>query len=113
MTDKIIVLVTAGDVREARKIAKSLVELRLAACVNIVPGMRSLYRWNGKIVDDREVLLLIKTTRKRFGRVSSAVLANHSYSTPEVVALPIVDGSPHYLAWLDTEIGTGRFPKKV
>lgn len=105
MKDKIVVLVTAGNVREARKIAKSLVESRLAACVNIVPGMRSLYRWNGKIVDDREVLLLIKTTRKLFGPVSSAVLANHSYSIPEVIALPVIDGSPEYLRWIDTELG--------
>lgn len=108
MTDKIIVLVTAGNAREARKIAKSLVESHLAACVNIVPGMRSLYCWNGKTVDDHEVLLLIKTTRKLFGQVSSKVLANHSYSTPEVVALPIIDGSPNYLRWIDDAVGNGE-----
>ncbi len=100
MTDKIVVLVTAGSLREAKKIARHLVEARLAACVNIAQGIRSLYRWEGKLRDDREFLLLIKSERAVFTRIQEAVLKLHSYATPEIICLPIVEGSEAYLTWI-------------
>ncbi|MGH9469925.1 MAG: divalent-cation tolerance protein CutA [Terriglobia bacterium] len=105
MTNKIVVLVTVGNAREARKIAQGVIESRLAACVNITPAVRSLYRWKGKIVDDRELLLIIKTTRGHFGDLKEFVLSNHSYSTPEVIALPVIDGSLDYLQWIEKSVG--------
>lgn len=100
MTDKIVVLVTAKDVRQARKIARALVEGRLAACVNLITPVSSIYRWEGKLAEDRECLLIIKTTRERFDALRAAVEKLHSYSVPEVIALPIVDGAANYLNWL-------------
>lgn len=111
MTDKIVVLVTAGSLRESKKIARRLVESRLAACVNVTQPVRSIYRWQGKISEDREWLLIIKTTRKRFAEVKAAVLEIHSYTTPEIISLPILDGSKDYLVWLEdsvTRSGTAR-----
>ncbi|MGH9377760.1 MAG: divalent-cation tolerance protein CutA [Terriglobia bacterium] len=104
MTDKIVVLVTAGSAREATKIASHLVESRLAACVNISAPVRSLYRWQGKIKDDREFLLFIKTRKNRFREVKDAVLKIHSYTTPEIIALPVIEGSAAYLRWIDESV---------
>jgi periplasmic divalent cation tolerance protein len=101
VTDKIVILATAGSFRQARKIARRLVEQRLAACVNISSPVRSLYWWEGKIADDREYLLLIKTTRKLFAGVKDAVLETHSYTTPEIISLPVIEGSLGYLRWID------------
>ena len=100
MTDKRIVLCTAGSEGEARKIAHHLVEHRLAACVNIVPQIESVYRWQGKIESSREWLLLIKTSAERFAAVSDAIRELHSYDLPECIAVNIEDGSPEYLQWL-------------
>jgi periplasmic divalent cation tolerance protein len=100
MTDKRIVLSTAGSADEARKIALHLVENRLAACVNIVPQVESIYRWQGKVESNREWLLLIKTTAERFPAVRDAVRKLHSYELPECIALTIEDGSEEYLQWL-------------
>jgi periplasmic divalent cation tolerance protein len=100
MTDKRIVLSTTGSEEEARKIAKYLVEHRLAACVNIVPQVESIYRWQGKVESAREWLLLIKTTAERFERVRGAIREVHSYDLPECIAVAIEDGSPEYLRWL-------------
>lgn len=105
MTDKIVVFSTAGSAEEAERLGRSLVEARLAACVNIVSPMRSIYRWNGAIEDTQEWLLVIKTSRAVFPRVRAALEAAHSYEVPEVIALPIVDGSKNYLDWLDRQIG--------
>jgi periplasmic divalent cation tolerance protein len=109
MTDKIVVLVTCGSRREARKIARALVERRLAACVNQmgVP-VRSLYRWKGKVESTAEVLLVIKTTKKRFVALCEAVRELHSYEVPETIALPIVKGSRAYLDWIAESVGTRR-----
>lgn len=104
MTDKIVVLVTAGSQREAAKIASHLVESRLAACVNISPPVRSLYRWQGKVKDDLEFLLFIKTKRNLFREVKDAVLKIHSYTTPEIVSLPVIEGSAAYLRWIDDSL---------
>ena len=100
MTEFVVVLVTAPDEAVAAEIARALVEERLAACVNILSGMRSIYRWQGNVEDEREALMLIKTHRERFAELQSRVKALHPYSVPEVIALPIVAGSPDYLAWL-------------
>jgi len=100
MTDKRIVLSTAGSEEEARKIAHELVERQLAACVNIVPQIESVYRWQGKIESSREWLLLIKTTAEQFEKVRDAIRELHSYDLPECIAVAIVDGSPEYLRWL-------------
>lgn len=104
MTDKIVVLVTAGSAGEATKIAQHLVESRLAACVNIVPSVRSIYWWKGKVARDRETLLVIKTRKKMFAKLKGAVLAMHSYATPEIIALPVIAGSPAYLKWIDESL---------
>ena len=103
MTDKIVVLSTCSSPEEAEKVARKLVEERLAACVNIVNGVRSIYRWQEKVEDASEWLLIIKTRRGLFERVRAQIERIHSYDVPEVVALPIVEGSEGYLDWLDKE----------
>lgn len=104
MTDKIVALVTAGSPREAAKIADHLVDSRLAACVNIIPTVHSVYRWEGKVTRGRESLLVIKTQKKLFARLKDAVLAVHSYTTPEIIAVPVVEGLPAYLRWIDQSL---------
>lgn len=100
MTDKRIVLCTAGSEDEARKIAEHLVGQRLAACVNIVPRIESIYRWKEKVESSHEYLLLIKTSAERFPQVRDAIRELHSYELPECVAIGIEDGSIEYLQWL-------------
>ena len=100
MTDKRIVLTTAGSAEEARKIARNLVEQRLAACVNIVPEIRSIYRWQGAVEEAGEWLLVIKTTAKNFERIREAIRQLHSYELPEYICLAIEDGSQDYLEWI-------------
>jgi periplasmic divalent cation tolerance protein len=104
MTDKRIVLSTAGSEEEAQKIARHLVEHQLAACVNIVPQIESIYRWQGKVESSQEWLLLIKTTAKKFPAVRDAVRELHSYELPECIALRIEDGSAEYLQWIEDSI---------
>ncbi len=104
MTQAIAVFVTCGSEEEALRIARSLVEERIAACVNLVSPIRSIYRWEGKICDEREWLLIIKTHRDKFKDLEEKVKSLHSYSTPEVLALPILEGSAHYLKWLGETI---------
>ena len=104
MTDKIVVLTTVSSEKEAARIARHLVEQRLAACVSIVPGARSIYRWKDKVEDTPELLLVIKSRRDLFATLRAALQKAHSYEVPEIVALPIVDGSEPYLAWLDREL---------
>ncbi len=103
MTDAIVVLVTAPTPDRAAEIARALVSERLAACGNVVPGLRSIYRWEGKIEDEPEALLVLKTTRARFDALRERVLALHPYRVPEVIALPVEGGSAPYLAWLAEE----------
>jgi periplasmic divalent cation tolerance protein len=101
VTDKVVVLVTCSTVAEAQRIARAVVDARLAACVNILPGaVRSIYRWKGKVESARERLLLIKSSRKRLAKLRAAVERLHSYDIPEFIALPIAAGSSKYLAWL-------------
>jgi periplasmic divalent cation tolerance protein len=105
MTDKIVVFSTASTAEEAEKIAHALVDGRLAACVNVVSGLRSYYRWQGKIEDAAEFLLIIKSTRERFPALRTLLEKLHSYEVPEVIALPVVDGAQNYLNWMDGELG--------
>ena len=100
MTDKRIVMTTAGSVDEARRIAEKLVDSKLAACVNIVPRVVSIYRWKGKVEEAEEWLLWIKTAAS-FEKVRDAILEIHSYELPECLSLSIEDASPEYLKWLE------------
>jgi periplasmic divalent cation tolerance protein len=105
MTDKLVVLVTCGTAKEAERIARALVEARLAACGNILQSpVRSVYRWKNKIESAREFLLLIKTSRRRFAKLQAAIKLLHSYEVPEIIALPIAAGSPAYLDWLTESV---------
>ncbi len=100
MPEFIVVLLTCGSEEEALKIAHSLVEERLAACVNLISPVRSIYRWEGKIWDEKEWILIIKTQKERFEELEKKVKSLHSYSVPEIIGLPIVEGSSSYLQWL-------------
>lgn len=95
-----VVLITAPDEKAAAEIAKTLVEERLAGCVNIVKNIRSIYAWQGRIEDEPEVLMIAKTQRKHFKKLLEKVKELHSYTVPEIIALPIIDGSKDYLDWL-------------
>ena len=100
MSHELIVFVTTPNSDEAARIAEALVSERLAACVNIVAAVESIYRWEGKVTHDREALMIIKTTDERYPELERRVKDLHSYSTPEVIALRIERGSSDYLEWL-------------
>jgi periplasmic divalent cation tolerance protein len=106
MTNKRLVLTTAGSHEEARQLANALVERRCAACVNIVPHIESIYRWEGKIEQAEEWLLLIKTTEAAFERLRETIRELHSYRVPECISLPIEAGSIPYLNWIEESIET-------
>jgi len=108
MQDFIVVYVTAGSTEEGERLAQALVDERLAACVNRVSGVRSVYRWEGKLEQSEEELLIIKTRMELFGRLEKRVRELHSYSVPEVIALPIVQGSDGYLRWLEEQLPADR-----
>jgi periplasmic divalent cation tolerance protein len=114
MTNKIVVLVTCGSVKEGRKIARALVEQRIAACANIVTTpVHSIYRWKGRVETAREFLLIIKTTQARFAKLKAEVKRRHSYNVPEIIALPIALGASNYLRWISDSVqplpGKNRF----
>jgi len=101
MTDKLIVLVTCGSAKEARRIAKAVVGQKLAACVNILDArVQSIYRWKGRIESAKEFLLVIKTSRRRFAMLEKKIRQLHSYDEPEIIALPILAGARGYLRWI-------------
>src|SRR5271169_4538324 len=101
MSDKIVVLVTCASEKEAERIARAVVEARLAACGNVLRApVRSIYRWKGKVESAKEFLLIIKSSRRRFAQLQKAIRRLHSYEVPEIIALPIAAGSRDYLAWL-------------
>ena len=106
MTDKIVVLTACDSEKHAAQLARHLVELRVAACVNILPKARSIYRWKGQIEDAAEWMLIIKSRRELLDKLRIAVGKIHTYEVPELLAVPVVDGSEEYLAWLDHELGT-------
>lgn len=104
MTDKIVVLTTCDSEEQASDLARALVEHHLAACVNILPGARSVYRWKEEIEESTEWLLVIKSRRDLFPAVRASIEKLHTYEVPELIALPVVEGSAPYLAWLDREL---------
>jgi periplasmic divalent cation tolerance protein len=99
-----LIYITVGSVAEARKIGRTLVEERLAACVNMIDGMQSLYWWEGKVQEDREVILLAKTTEERVQPLIQRVKALHSYECPCIVSLPISEGNPAFIDWIKAEV---------
>ncbi|HET9818212.1 MAG TPA: divalent-cation tolerance protein CutA [Rhodanobacteraceae bacterium] len=103
LSSPLLVLSTCPDTETAGRIARALIEERLAACVNRVPGIASTYRWRGEILDDAEILLLIKTTRERFEALRARLVELHPYDIPEVIALDIARGHTPYLDWLAGE----------
>lgn len=100
----LVVLITAGNIEEANKIASELLGRRKAACVNIVPGVNSQYWWQGKIESARESLLIIKTKAAQLDAIVELVKQIHGYSVPEIIALPVVGGNPDYLEWMGREV---------
>ena len=104
MTGKIVVITSCGGKEEAERIARLLLEERLAACVSILPGVRSLYHWEGKIENAAEVVMLIKTSEDKFEAVRGAIQRANSYQVPEILALPVVAGASTYLGWLSAEL---------
>ena len=100
LSEHIVVYITAPGEEEAAGLARTLVEEKLAACVNMVSNVRSIYSWQGRIEDDKELLMIVKTQRHLFDRLAAKVREIHSYDVPEIIALPIVEGSPDYLRWL-------------
>jgi periplasmic divalent cation tolerance protein len=105
VSERLLVLTTVARAEDAERIAEALVQRRLAACVNVLPGVRSIYRWKGAVERDEERLLVVKTRGDRFDALRDAILALHPYEVPEVVAVPIEAGSPAYLRWLDESVG--------
>lgn len=107
MPEFIVVYVTAGSPAEGDRLARALVDERLAACVNRLAPVHSVYRWEGKLEQSEEQLLIIKTHRRLFAGLEKRVRELHSYAVPEIVALPIIDGSQDYLRWLAGETTDG------
>jgi periplasmic divalent cation tolerance protein len=99
----LLVLTNLGDMASARRIARELVEQRLAACVNMLPGVQSVYRWQGAIEEEGEITLLIKTTASRYAELEAAIRSLHPYQLPEVIAVPVANGLPAYLEWIRQE----------
>ena len=104
MTDKIVVFSTCATEAEADKLARELVEARLAACVSVLPGARSVYRWQGQVETATEWLLIIKSSRPLFAELRAGLEKVHTYEIPEMLALPVVEGSPNYLNWLEGQL---------
>jgi periplasmic divalent cation tolerance protein len=104
MTDKIVVLSTCATEADAERLARALVAGRLAACVNVLPGVRSFYHWKGEIDSSQEFLLLVKTSRDLLPALRTEIEKLHPYELPEVIALPVVAGSDNYLAWLQANL---------
>ena len=107
MEEKVVVLVTCAGEEEAQAIAIALVKERLAACASVAGGVQSVYHWKGAVEEAAERLLIAKTTRRMFERLCRRVKQMHSYEVPEIIALPIVDGLPEYLQWIEDETGEG------
>lgn len=101
MSGRIVAFSSVGSGEDAERIARTLVERRLAACVNVIPEVVSIYRWKGSVERDEESMLVIKTRAERFEELRAALVSLHPYEVPELVALPVEGGHPPYLAWLD------------
>jgi len=105
MTDALIVFTTFGSEEEAARVVRTLVEERLAACGNLLPGVRSFYPWQGEIRDQREVMAILKTRKQDWPALMSRLHELHSYETPECLAIRIASGAPRYMAWLEEVLG--------
>ena len=103
----IIVFITASSKKEAEKIANGLVDKKLAACVNIVPGLKSIYTWKGKKEQAAEVLLIVKSRKEKFKNIVKKVKSLHSYSVPEIISVAITAGNKDYLNWIDGVVNAG------
>ena len=99
----LVILVTAANQEEAVRIGKGVVNAKLAACANIITGIQSIYSWKGKVVKAREVLLILKSTKPRYGALEKAIKAMHTYETPEIIALPVKEGLDRYIGWVRSE----------
>ena len=99
----LVVFVTTASQKEAVKIARAMVNTKLAACASIIPAIQSVYRWKGKLVNEREVLILLKSMKPRYRALEKAIRAIHSYETPEIIALPVSDGLAQYIEWVSDE----------
>jgi periplasmic divalent cation tolerance protein len=98
-----VILVTVANQDEAERIGKGVVNAKLAACANIIPGIHSIYRWKGKVVKSQEILLIMKSTKARYSALEKTIKAMHTYETPEIIALPVKEGLDRYLGWVRTE----------
>jgi periplasmic divalent cation tolerance protein len=100
----IIVFVTVPGLREGSRISKAILTSRLAACVNVIPGVQSIYKWKGKIVQEKEAMLVLKTTRLRYRKLEQKIKELHPYEVPEVIAIPLICGSSQYVEWVTREV---------
>jgi periplasmic divalent cation tolerance protein len=111
MSEYYVVFVTINDAEKAAVIGKTIVEEGLAACANIIPGLRSIYKWQGKICDDSEILLIIKTVKAKYKALEKRIKTMHPYEVPEIIALSIDQGLPDYLKWIDRLLQNENFFK--
>jgi periplasmic divalent cation tolerance protein len=100
----IIVFVTVPGLREGSRISRAILTSRLAACVNVIPGVQSMYKWKGKIVREKEAMLVMKTTRLRYRKLEQKIKKLHPYEVPEVIAIPLICGSSQYIEWVTREV---------
>ncbi len=103
MNNHIVIYITTGSINEAKTIGRVLVEEKLVACSNIISPIRSIYSWQGKICDDKEAMMILKTKKKLFKQIVKRVEKLHSYDVPEIIAMPIIEGSSKYLSWINAE----------
>ncbi len=104
----LLLLTTTNRVEEAHRMAVYLVNARLVACVNIIPSISSVYRWKGSVQKDSEVLMILKTSKSKIGRLEKTLRKIHSYETPELIAIPVAYGLPEYLKWIDDSVTTRK-----
>jgi len=106
MSEEIVVLITASSTEEAQKLGKELVRTKLAACVNVIPEIISIFNWQDEVCEEGEVLMIVKTSGEKFSALEKTIKQEHSYDVPEIIALPIVAGSKEYLNWIQKETRT-------
>lgn len=111
MTDKVVLLTSCGSREEALRLARLLVEAKLAACVTLLPGATSIYQWQDAVEEAEEVVLLIKSRRDLAGPLREAIASLHSYEVPELIVLPVVDGAPEYFDWLERSLLPPKLPE--
>ncbi len=103
MDNYVVIYITTGSIDEAKTIGRALVEEKLAACSNIISPIQSIYSWQGEICNDKEALMILKSRKKLFKKIVKRVEELHSYDVPEIIAMPIIEGSRKYLSWIDDE----------